>query len=307
LYQLQLDEDGPAGKLELLVDPNAAWSEEVLLFQPKTFSVSVANRTVHGWYFLPEPDGEIPASHQPCPTVLSIHGGPEWMYGGYFLPEFHILPESGYAVLIANPTGSTGYGMEFQSAIRGDWVGKPAADLLACLDWAEAAGWADPNRWGVMGGSYGGHLTAALTTQTDRFRAAAVDRMTCDLVSFWATTDEKWFPEWEFLGRPFDPASREIYLQNSPASFLDRVVTPTLISHGMRDYRCLISQSETWFAGLAAREVPVRFLRFQQEAHGIRNRENLVYYWGELLTWFERYLRPLPQPQPQPQPQSQPR
>jgi len=284
IFQLELGEDG-AGSLQLILDPNRDWYREAGLVEPVPFAVEVDDRTIHGWYFLPDSPEK-----GPFPTVLSIHGGPEWMYGGYFLPEFHVLPGRGYAVLIANPTGSTGYGLEFQYAIRGDWVGRPAEDLLACVDWAVAQGWADSERLAVMGGSYGGHLAAALTTQTDRFDAAAVDRMTCDLVSMWGSTDEKWFPEWEFLGRPWEERAREVYFRNSPTNFLDRVTTPTLISHGMLDYRCLISQAEFWFSGLKAAGVPVRFLRFENEGHGIRNRANQVFYLEELLAWFGRYL-----------------
>ncbi len=276
----------PAGALEIVIDPNRSWADSVTLFEPRSFQVEVEGHTVHGWYILPA--GRRPGER--VPLVLSIHGGPEWMYGGYFLPEFHILPESGYAVLFANPTGSTGYGMEFQQAIRGDWVGAPARDLLTCVDWAVAEGWADPERLALMGGSFGGHLAAALTTQSDRFRVAAVDRMTCDLVSFWGTTDEKWFPEWEFFGKPWEEEAREVYLRNSPVNLAGNARTPMLISHGMKDYRCLIAQSETWFSILKANGVPVRFLRFAHEGHGIRDKESQVFYMNELLAWFDRHV-----------------
>jgi len=287
LYCLELDEAGTVvfGP-DLLLDPNADWAERVTLFDPIPFSARVDDREIHGWYVLPE----TAAAGESLPTVLSIHGGPEWMYGGYFLPEFHVLPENGYAVIYANPTGSPGYGLDLQLAIRHDWVDQPAADLLGCLDWAVEQGWADPDRLAVMGGSYGGHLAVALTTQTDRFRAAAVDRMTCELVSMWGATDEKWFPEWEFGGRPWDDTAREIYYRNSPFNFVDRVMTPTLISHGMRDYRCLIGQAESWFSALTVLGVPTRFLRFENEAHGIRGSRDLVFYLQELLLWFERYV-----------------
>jgi dipeptidyl aminopeptidase/acylaminoacyl peptidase len=279
--------DPATTNLRVIVDPNREWAESAALVQPESFQIEVEGRTIHGWYFLPA--GLAPGER--VPTVLSIHGGPEWMYGGYFLPEFHILPAHGYAVLIANPTGSTGYGFEFQRAIRGDWVGAPARELLACVDWAIADGWADPEHLAVMGGSYGGHLGAALTTQTDRFRAAAIDRMTCDLVAMWGTTDEKWFPEWEFHGKPWEPEARDYYYRNSPTNFAHNARTATLLSHGMKDYRCLIGQAETWFSILKANGVPVRFLRFGNEGHGIRDTRNIVFYQQELLGWFDRYVK----------------
>lgn len=274
------------GGTRLEIDPNVEWRRRVELVQPERFVVTVDGAEIEGWFFKPVGADE---EHK-APLVLSIHGGPEWMYGGYFLPEFHVLPRFGYGVVIANPVGSTGYGYEFQAAIRGDWVDRPSREVLACVDHAVAQGWADPERLAVMGGSYGGHLGAELTTRTDRFRAAALDRMFPEPVAFWGTTDEKWFPEWEFLGRPFDPGAREVYERNSPFARVDRVATPTLVSHGMRDYRCLAAGAEMWFSALQSQGVPSRFIRFEQEGHGIHGLENQIYYLEEVLNWFGRYV-----------------
>jgi len=268
------------------IDPNADWRGKVGLFEPEPFSVEVDGRTIEGWFFKPEHLEE----GQRAPVVLSIHGGPEWMYGGYFLPEFHILPRFGYGVVIANPTGSMGYGIDFRVGIQGDWVDRPGRELMACLDLAVAEGWADPERLAVMGGSYGGHLGAALTTQSDRFRAAALDRMYPELLTFWGTTDEKWFPEWEFMGKPWEPAARDVYLRNSPFGRVDQVNTPTLISQGMLDYRCLIAGGEIWFSSLQSRGVPSRFIRFENEGHGIRHPVNKVFYYNQLLDWFDEHV-----------------
>ena len=285
LVDLRTRESFPR-KPKLLIDPNVRWRESAGLTEPEAFSVEVEGRTIEGWFFKPE--GVQPG--EKVPTVLSIHGGPEWMYGGYFLPEFHILASHHYGVIIANPTGSTGYGIEFQKGIRGDWVGRPARELLACVDLAIEQGWADPNHLAVMGGSYGGHLAAAITTQTDRFSAAAVDRMYPELMSFWGTTDEKWFPEWQFMGKPWEPEAREVYLRNSPFEKVDQVTTPTLISQGHKDFRCLAAGGQIWFSALQSLGVPSRFVRFENEGHGIRNPENKVSYQGLLLDWFERHL-----------------
>lgn len=271
---------------KILIDPNQRWRDKVGLTAPEHFTHEVDGRQIEGWFFKPQDlePGET------VPTVLSIHGGPEWMYGGYFLPEFHILPTHQYGVIIANPTGSMGYGMEFQADIQGDWVGRPATELLACVDFAIEQGWADKDHLAVMGGSYGGHLAAAITTQTHRFGAAAVDRMYPELISFWGTTDEKWFPEWEFMGKPWEPKAREIYLKNSPFENVDQVKTPTLISQGEQDYRCLAAGGQIWFSALQSLGVPSRFVRFENEGHGILHPENQVSYQKLLLEWFEMHL-----------------
>ncbi len=271
---------------QVLIDPNERWRKKVGLTEPEPFSLEVDGRLIEGWFFKPQ---DL-APGEKVATVLSIHGGPEWMYGGYFLPEFHILPSHHYGVIIANPTGSTGYGTEFQAGIRGDWVGRPAKELMACVDFAIEQGWADKDHLAVMGGSYGGHLAAALTTQTRRFGAAAVDRMYPELISFWGTTDEKWFPEYEFTGKPWEPGAREVYLKNSPFEQVDQVKTPTLISQGHRDYRCLAAGGQIWFSALQSLGVPSRFVRFENEGHGIRHPQNQVSYQKLLLEWFEKHL-----------------
>ena len=269
-----------------VVDTNVEWVNRVGLTVPENFRIEVDGKEIEGWFF--KPDGL--EDDQRVPVVLSIHGGPEWMYGGYFLPEFHILTSFGYGVVIANPVGSLGYGLEFQADIQGDWVDRPAREVLACLDQAIAEGWADPDRLAVMGGSFGGHLAAELTTQTDRFRAAAIDRMYPDQITFWGTTDEKWFPEWEFGGRPWDPGVREIYQRNSPWLRVHHVKTPTLISQGHMDFRCLAAGGQMWFTALKARGVPARFIRFENEGHGIKDPRNQVFYQHQLLGWFEAYV-----------------
>jgi len=282
IFTIDLDK----GEVQLLLDPNDRWSQRVGLVEPQRFEVTVEDRVIEGWVFLPE--GYEPGHR--LPTVLSIHGGPEWMYGGYFLPEFHVLPAFGYAVLAANPTGSTGYGSEFQDAIRGDWNGRPAREVMAVVDHAVAEGWSDPDFLAVMGGSYGGHLAATLTTQTDRFKAAACDRMYPQTEAFWGATDEKWFPEWEMGGRPFDPEARETYRRNNPFNDIAQVRTPTLLSHGLLDFRCPQDGTVTWYSALQSLGVPTRLLRFHDEGHGIKGRDNQIFYLEQLLAWFERHV-----------------
>jgi dipeptidyl aminopeptidase/acylaminoacyl peptidase len=279
--------DLQTGRTRTLLDPNGRWAERVELAEPERFTVTVEGRAIEGWVFRPD---EAVSGGQPAPTVLSIHGGPEWMYGAAFLPEFHVLPTFGYAVLAANPTGSTGYGPEFLADIQGDWVGRPARELMAVVDHAVAMGWSDPDLLAVMGGSYGGHLGAALTTQTDRFAAAALDRMYPQTAAFWGATDEKWFPEWEFGGRPFDDHARETYRRNDPFEQVDRVTTPTLLSHGLRDFRCPEDGTVGWFSALQALGVPTRLLRFHDEGHGIGGRANQIFYLEQVLAWFDRWV-----------------
>ncbi|MFM7322279.1 MAG: prolyl oligopeptidase family serine peptidase, partial [Armatimonadota bacterium] len=174
-----------------LTDCNRDWLSEVRLVEPIRIEP-------------PAPDGApvpcfvlLPADHaqdpRPRPCLLYLHGGPHLMYGERRLfHEYQALAAAGYVVLFPNPRGSKGYGEAWTRAIEGDWGDPAMHDVLACVDHAVAAGWADPDRLGILGGSYGGYLTAWVVGRTDRFKAAAPERGVYDLVSMAGTTDFAW-------------------------------------------------------------------------------------------------------------------
>src|SRR5207249_4819146 len=121
----------------------------------------------------PPPQAEAGKSERP-PAVLEIHGGPMAMYSWSFFFEFQLLASHGYAVVLTNPRGSTGYGRAFSAAVNGDWGGKDFQDIMAGIDAAVLSGWVDPDRLGVAGGSYGGYMTNWTVGHTDRFKAAVI-------------------------------------------------------------------------------------------------------------------------------------
>ena len=112
------------------------------------------------------------APQRPLPTILRIHGGPVSQYSTAFRFEWQLFAANGYAVVAANPRGSSGYGHAFSRAIWADWGNKDYEDVMAAVDHVVEMGVADPQRLGVGGWSYGGILTNYVITQTDRFRAA---------------------------------------------------------------------------------------------------------------------------------------
>jgi len=225
--------------------------------------------------------------------VVEIHGGPHTLYGWAPIWEFQVLAAAGIGVFCANPRGSEGYGEAFNDANHRDWGPGPMRDVLAGVDALVADGFADPDRLGVTGGSYGGYLTNWIVGHDQRFRAAMTCRSVSDMGGLFTTGDISG-GDWatlEFETTPWeDPAYfREI----SPIAYADRIRTPLLIQHSERDIRTTIAQAEALFTVLRSLRRPVRLLRVPEETHELtrsgtpfRRVENLRI----VEDWFRHFL-----------------
>lgn len=244
---------------------------------------------VHGWVVTPDPERFA----GPHPTILMIHGGPYAQYTVGLFDEVQTLAEAGYAVVYGNPRGSAGYGSAHGSAIRRAFGTVDTDDVLALLDAALADPALDGDRVGVMGGSYGGYLTAWLTTRTDRFAAAIVERGFLDPVSFVGSSDIGWFFGLEYLGDGDTDEARAAVAAQSPMAHVARVTTPTLVIHSEQDWRCPVEQGQRWFVELKRRGVPAELLLFPGEGHELtrsgRPQHRLVRF-EHVLAWWAQHL-----------------
>ncbi|WP_372594239.1 prolyl oligopeptidase family serine peptidase [Actinotalea sp.] len=245
---------------------------------------------VHGWAVLPDPVRYGPGPH---PTILMIHGGPFAQYTTALFDEVQVLAEAGYVVVYGNPRGSSGYGSAHGRAIRRAMGTVDADDVLALLDAASARLPIDPARLGVMGGSYGGYLSAWLTTRTDRFTAAIVERGFLDPVSFVGSSDIGWFFGLEYVGAGDGPEDAAAIAAQSPMAHVARVRTPTLVVHSEQDWRCPVEQGQRWFVELYRRGVPTELLLFPGEGHELTRSgrpQHRVARFEHVLRWWDRYL-----------------
>lgn len=247
---------------------------------------------VHGWVVRPDPERFGAGPH---PTILMVHGGPFTQYTGALFDEVQVAAEAGYAVLLCNPRGSSGYGAAHGRAIRNAFGTVDADDVLAFLDGALADPdlGLDPDATGVMGGSYGGYMAAWLTTRTDRFVAAIVERGFLDPVSFTGSSDIGWFFGLEYLGDTATPEGLASVGAQSPMAHVGQVSTPTLVIHSEQDWRCPVEQGQRWFVELKRRGVPAELLLFPGEGHELtrsgrpRHRQARSEH---VLAWWARYL-----------------
>lgn len=211
---------------------------------------------VHGWVTKPDGDG-------PHPVILMIHGGPYHGYTRSFFDEAQVAVEAGYAVVMCNPRGSWGYGTEHGRAIKGDMGNLDMTDVLTFLEHCLAE---DPSldgeRLGIMGGSYGGYLTAWIIGHDHRFAGAIVERGFLDVWSFVGSSDIGWFFPQEYTS--YDKAEAD---RMSPMTYASQVRAPTLVIHSEEDLRCPIHQGLQYHALLKQAGVDAEVLVFPGENH----------------------------------------
>jgi dipeptidyl aminopeptidase/acylaminoacyl peptidase len=236
--------------------------------------------------FLTRPPG-APAGAR-LPTVLRIHGGPALQYSTAFRFEWQVLAAGGYAVVAANPRGSTGHGRAFSRAIWGDWGNLDHQDVLAALDHVIAQGVADPDRLGVGGWSYGGILTDYVITQTTRFKAATSGSSMANHLAGYGTDQYQY--EWELeVGLPWVvPAA---YLKLSPFFRVDKVKTPTLILCGADDMNVPLLASEQLYQALRRLGVPTELVIYPGQRHDIVRPSFVKDRYERYIAWYDRYLK----------------
>ena len=237
---------------------------------------------VHGWVVLPEGDS-------PHPVILSIHGGPFMYYGWGLFDEAQVYASAGYAVVLPNPRGSSGYGYEHGTAIAGALGTVDADDVLALLDAALELPECDAERVGVMGGSYGGYMTSWLAAHNgDRFRAAWSERAVNAWDSFVGSSDIGWWFADVYCG-PDPDVQRAV----SPLTYADKIRIPFAVVHSEQDWRCPLEQAQRMFVALKRNGTPTELLLFPGEGHELTRSGRPVHRrqrFDAVLDWWQRHL-----------------
>jgi len=267
---------------------NDALQKEVAFSDAERFTYkSVDNLEIEGW--LMKPYGYT--AGKKYPVVLYIHGGPHSAYGEGWFDEFQSLAAGGFYVLFTNPRGSSGTNAAFTNASRGDWGGKDYIDLMKAVDIAAARPDIDSTRMGVTGGSYGGFMTAWVTTKTNRFKAAETDRMISEWTYWWGASDAQGLTNNEFFGKPWE--NQAMYDSLSPIRHVKNVKTPTLMVQSEEDFRTPMGNADLWYTALRSQGVPAEFVRYPRSTHELsRSGEPwlLVDRLGRIRQWFDYWL-----------------
>lgn len=278
-----------AGTLTQITHENDALFESRALSAVKSIQYPGAlDATIQAWVLYPP---NFDASRK-YPCLLFIHGGPQSAWTDAFSFRWNAMTYAahGYVVVAPNPHGSSGFGQAFTEQISGDWGGAVYEDVMKAADWAEAQPFIDRARMAAAGASFGGYMVDWILGHTTRFVALVSHAGVFDLDSEYGTTEELWFPEWEFKGQPWK--NRELYEKFSPHRFAQNFKTPTLVTHGELDYRVPINQGLELFTALKRQGVESRLLYFPDEGHWILKLKNSRLYYQTVFDWLDKYLKP---------------
>lgn len=291
---------GSDGVERPIYEPNLGLQQSRDLRPPRRMRTPVAQGTeVDSWLTLPDRDRWRP----PYPLLVCMQGGGT-QYGHQWSHEFQSLCAAGFATLYLNPRGSAGYGTEWMRTVAGPHATSPGrgwgvddiGDVANVLDAAlKQAPELDPQRVGVLGGSYGGLVVTWLLAVTDKFRAGWAERGPYNLFSLAGTNDESpWFFA-TYLGRTQveDPAA---YWASSPLRVAAGITDPLMIVHSEEDRRCPVQQAEELFMTLKLLGREVELVRFPREGHALTRTGSPAHQLQRLdlmIDWFSRWLVPV--------------
>lgn len=278
------------GEPEALTSLNATKVEAAGMGEAEQFSFAGARGdTVHGYLVRPV---DFDASKR-YPIAFLIHGGPQGSFGNKFHYRWNpqVYAGAGYAAVMIDFHGSTGYGQAFTDAIRDDWGGKPLTDLQKGLAAITAEhDWLDGERICALGASYGGYMINWIEGKwPDRFDCLVNHDGVFDMRMMYYATEELWFPEWEHLGPYYEnPRAHE---KHNPVLHVDAWKTPMLVVHGALDFRIPESQGIAAFTALQRRGIESRLLFFPDENHWVLAPANSLQWHDQVLGWLNRHLQ----------------
>ena len=227
---------------------------------------------------------------QKYPTLLRIHGGPVAQFGYGFSFEWQYFAANGYAVVAANPRGSSGRGFAYSNAIYADWGNKDTDDVLAVVDYAVAQGLADPARLGVGGWSYGGIMTDQVIARDQRFKAAVSGASIGNVLAGYGT--DQYIRDYETeLGTPWK--NTDVYLRVSyPFFHANQIKTPTLFVCGEKDFNVPLLNTEQMYQALKSLNVPTQLVIYPGQFHGVNTPSYVKDRYARYLGWYHKYLMP---------------
>ena len=282
--------DLKGGGAHALTNLNAEQLKDVQFGEAEQFSFKGWNdETVHGYLVKP---ANFDAAHT-YPVAFLIHGGPEGSFGNMFHYRWNAasFTGAGYAVVMVDFHGSTGYGQGFTDAINRHWGDRPLEDLQK--GWAFALSkykFLDGGRACALGGSYGGYMINWIAGNWNQPWKCLVNHDGIFDTRFMGySSEELWFTEWENGGVPYQAETD--YLKFNPVDHVAEWRVPTLVVEGGKDYRVPQEEALATFTALQRKGVPSKLLYFPDENHWVLRAQNVVQWYDEVLGWMNRWTK----------------
>lgn len=228
------------------------------------------------------------------PALLYCQGGPQSALSQFYSYRwnFQLMAANGYIVVAPNRHGMPGWGTQWNESISKDWGGKPMQDYLAAIDEISKEPYVDKNRLGCVGASYGGYSVFMLAgMHNNRFKSFIAHDGLFDLKSWYGTTEELWFANFDMGGAYWETPKPESYKKFDPSKFVDKWNTPIMIIQGGLDFRVGIEQGLEAFQAAQLRGIKSKLLYFPNENHWILHAHNGIAWHREFFKWLDETLK----------------
>ncbi len=226
------------------------------------------------------------------PTLVYCQGGPQSALTQFFSTRwnFALMAANGYIVVAPNRRGMPGWGTEWNEAISRDWGGQPMKDYLAATDFAKTLPYVDGDRVAAVGASYGGYSVFMLAgIHNNRFKTFIAHDGLFDMKSWYLTTEELWFANWD-LGAPWEKPTPKAYTEFNPSNYIENWNKPIMIFQGGIDYRVPYEQGQEAFQAARLRGLKSKLVYFPNENHWVLHPQNGLVWQREFFDWLKETL-----------------
>lgn len=277
-------------KLKPVTEVNKAAYEQLTFGKSELKMVKTTDGKEMGVWFHYPPDFD---PNKKYPTLLYCQGGPQSALTQFFSVRwnFALMAANGYIVVAPNRRGMPGWGVKWNADISKDWGGQPMRDYLAAADYAKTLPYVDGDRMGAVGASYGGYSVFMLAgIHQNRFKTFIAHDGLFDMKSWYLTTEELWFANWDLGGSPYDNPVPKSYTEFNPSNFVNNWNKPMMIIQGGIDYRVPYEQGQEAFQAAKLKGLKAKFLYFPNENHWVLHPQNGLVWQREFFSWLKETL-----------------
>lgn len=278
------------GAMKQITDINQDFYQNLNLGHSELKMVKTSDGKEMGVWFHYPPNFD---PNKKYPTLLYCQGGPQSALTQYFSLRwnFSLMTANGYIVVAPNRRGMPGWGTAWNEQISQDWGGQPIRDYLAATDFAKTLPYVDGERFGAVGASYGGYSVLMLAgVHENRFKTFISHNGLFDMKSWYGTTEELWFANWDLGGSPWDNPNHPTYTKFNPSNYVNNWKTPLMIIQGNMDFRVPYEQGQQAFQIAKLKGLKSKFLYFPDENHWVLRPQNALIWQREFFSWLKETL-----------------
>ena len=279
------------GKMTQLSHANDDVYEQTEMCSYELRMVSTADRKRMGVWVVYPPNFDKTKKY---PTLLYCQGGPQSALTQFYSVRwnFALMAAKGYIVVAPNRRGMPGWGTEWNEAISQDWGGRPMQDYLAAIDDVAKESYVDKNRLGCVGASYGGYSVFMLAgIHNNRFKTFIAHDGLFDMKSWYGTTEELWFANWDLGGNYWQKDLPKAYGEYNPSNYIDKWNTPIMVIQGGIDFRVPIEQGLQAFQAAQLKGIKSKLLYLPDENHWVLHPHNGLVWQREFFSWLQETLK----------------